>query len=227
MHALSFLVAAALAFAGVSTATPVPGGNSGPKKCPPAGFDAVTEFSLDAYLGQWYIQSQAPTQYLPVEQNYCVSALYTKSGDNTISIYNFSKASVGSINGRVQATVPNLKGTIRDASRPSKLSVGPSFLPASIAGPYWVVATGPIIDGQYQWALVSGGAPSKESNGKCLANENSVLSFLNGNGQGLWIFTRAQVADAALVTELKGLADSLGLDSTAMNDVAQAGCVYN
>ncbi|KAJ3202491.1 hypothetical protein HDU67_000535 [Dinochytrium kinnereticum] len=220
----STIIAAAVALAASVVASPTPGGSQKPKNCPPAGFDAVTDFSVDSYLGQWYIQAQAPTQYLPEEQNFCVSALYTKSADGTVSIYNFSK--VGSINGRVQATVPNLKGTIRDASRPSKLSVGPQFLPAFLGGPYWVVATGPIVGGEYQWALVSGGLPNQESNGKCLANETSVASFLNGNGQGLWIFTRDQVADPALVQQLRELAFSKGLDATAMKTVAQEGCVF-
>ncbi|KAJ3103400.1 hypothetical protein HDU96_009284 [Phlyctochytrium bullatum] len=224
MLTTTYLVAAALAFAGLASASPLPGGGQQSKLCPPAGFDAVKEFNVTAYLGQWYFQAQAPTQYLPVEQNFCVSARYTQTSANTISILNTSR--VGSTTGRIQATNPELKGTITDVSRPSKISVGPSFLPASIAGPYWIVATGPIVDGKYSWTLISGGQPTKESNGKCLANETSILSFLNGNGQGLWIATRTQIADEALVRQVMSLADSLGLDTKAMNPVQQSGCVY-
>ncbi|KAJ3118439.1 hypothetical protein HDU96_001606 [Phlyctochytrium bullatum] len=236
MLATPFFLSALLALASVSSATPVPGGSPNTKKCPPADFDAVTEFSLDAYLGQWYIQAQAPTQYLPVEQNFCTSARYRKTSNNTISIFNFSRASrartrswVGSITGPIEATIPNIRGTIRDPSRPSKIYVGPVSLPESLAGPYFVVATSPIVDGQYQWSVVSGGPPLQESNGKCLANKTSAapLERLNGNGQGLWIFTRAQVADPAMVKKLKAVADSLGLDASAMNDVQHAGCTYN
>ena len=42
--------------------------------CPPTNFDAVKDFNLEAYLGTWYVQAQANTQYLPESQNYCVKA---------------------------------------------------------------------------------------------------------------------------------------------------------
>ncbi|KAI8839934.1 Calycin-like protein [Chytridium lagenaria] len=219
MRVFSILAAALSLFA---SATALPG-QGGQRKCPPSNFDAVTDFALPQFLGQWYVQAQAPTIYLPVEQNYCVAANYSQTSPNTISIFNFSR--VGSVTGRIQATTPNLKGTIRDAARPSKLSVGPEFLPAFLAGPYWVIATGPIVEDKYSWALISGGAPNQESNGRCLANE-AVFSLFNGNGQGLWIFTREKVANPALVQQLRDLATSKGLDASAMNAVEQANCTY-
>ncbi|KAJ3413362.1 hypothetical protein HDV05_008144 [Chytridiales sp. JEL 0842] len=189
--------------------------------CPPANFNAVTDFSLPAYLGEWYIQAQAPTQYLPESSNFCVKATYTQRSATEINIENY--ANRNRVNG--PATGGPLRGTIRNRAEPSKLTVAPAFIPARFGGPYWVVKTGPLnTQGQYEWALVSGGPPNQSSNGLCVANAG--FNF-NGNGQGLWIFTRAQVADEALVNELRALAVSLGLDESQMKPVVQAGCLYN
>ena len=48
------------------------------------------------------------------------------------------------------------------ASSPSKLRVGPRFLPRAAYGPYWIVAVSPATPGEggYDWAVVSGGAPT-------------------------------------------------------------------
>ncbi|KAJ3413363.1 hypothetical protein HDV05_008145 [Chytridiales sp. JEL 0842] len=224
MQISSFLTFAALL--SVASAVPAPGGSPRPSVCPPSNFNAVSTFSLPAYLGQWYIQAQAPTQFLPESSNFCVSALYTQTSATEVSVFNYANRQ--RVNGEVQATRPNLKATITNPAEPSKLSVGPQFLPAFLGGPYWVVATGPINaqTNQYEWALVSGGLPNEVGNNNlCWANASGLFN-INGSGQGLWIFTRAQVADAQLVAEIRRTAVSLGLDESKMLPVVQEGCLY-
>jgi hypothetical protein len=202
----------------------------------------------------------------------------TKTSDTTLDVFNYSN--LDKVNGQVKSTNPHLVATIRDPTQPSKLAVGPPFLPVALAGPYWVVATGPINETtkEYEWvrtsplqkknipvclsvptphpinikislsvpthhhthetlkhldvhsqALISGGSPTEQGpTGKCVANASpfNPSTVLNGNGQGLWIFTRAQVADPRLVDAIRGVAVELGLDVEFMKPVVQEGCVY-
>ncbi|KAI8839933.1 Calycin-like protein [Chytridium lagenaria] len=219
MQLLSILTAALTLTA---SALAIPGQSR--NKCPPRNFDAVTDFSLPAYLGQWYIQAQMPTQGLPATWNHCTTAVYTQSSESTISVFNFVR--IGAVDGPAQQTTPNLKGTIRDASRPSKVSVGPEFLPGFLGGPYWVVATGPIVNGEYQWSIVSGGAPNQESNGKCVANSPFAQIIQVPNGQGLWIFTRERLPGADAIKALRSKMVELGLDETLALPVKHEGCTY-
>jgi len=47
------------------------------KPCPPVGFDSLPNFDLTAYVSApWYIQQQIPLVYQPVNQLYCVRAVY-------------------------------------------------------------------------------------------------------------------------------------------------------
>ena len=138
----------------------------------------------------------------------------------------FNYSNLDKVNGQVKSTVPHLKATILDSTRPSKLVVGPSFLPVALAGPYWVMATSPInAQGQYDWALISGGVPNQvgPSQKACVAN-NAFNT--NGNGQGLWIFSRKQVEDQETVSKIRTIAQGFGLDDSFMKPVAQEGCQY-
>ena len=38
----------------------------------------AADFSVEAYLGKWYIQQQMETKYLPKDRNYCVVAEYAR-----------------------------------------------------------------------------------------------------------------------------------------------------
>ncbi|KAJ3058955.1 hypothetical protein HK102_010229, partial [Quaeritorhiza haematococci] len=64
----------------------------------------------------------------------------------------------------------------------------------------------------------------KTKNNKCIANAKFGLF---GNGQGLWIFTRERLASKALVDSIKGKAEGMGLDTSLLQDVVQAGCTYS
>ena len=96
----------------------------------------------------------------------------------------------------------------------SKLKVAPCFLPKIFSGDYWVVA----YDEGEGYALVSGGQPTKQGqNGLCTTGTGT-------NGSGLWIFTRKQERDEALVTKVRSIATDKGFDISVLNDVDQTNC---
>jgi len=71
-----------------------------------------------------------------------------------------------------------------------------------LAGPYWVIA----YDEKEGYALVSGGPPTIEGkDGKCQTGKGV-------NDAGLWIFTREQKRDDALLEKVRGLAEAKGFD---------------
>jgi len=82
------------------------------------------------------------------------------------------------------------------------------------AGPYWVVA----VDEDAGYALISGGAPKIAAPGGCQTGSSAV------NGSGLWIFTRAQVASAALVQQVRDIATAKGFDLSVLNPIDNSDC---
>merc|ERR1719440_26645 len=95
--------------------------------------------------------------------------------------------------------------------------VGPCFLPrisGFTTGPYWVLA----YSEAEGYALVSGGQPTT-SDGSAGCKTGSGT-----NGAGLWIFTRQQQRDEALVQKVRGLAKAKGFDLSVLNDVDQTKC---
>ena len=78
---------------------------------------------------------------------------------------------------------------------------------------------------QYDWAVVSGGAPKYPTdNGGCSTLRPRLRSTLQNSG-GLWLLTRNQV-DPEGAAAAKAAAESLGIDLTLLRDVQQDGCVY-
>jgi len=94
-----------------------------------------------------------------------------------------------------------------------KLGVAPCFMPNGIAGPYWVIA----YSDSEGYALISGGPPFKSASGGCQTGEGV-------NGAGLWIFTRRQQRDEALVQKVRKIAASKGFDLSVLNDIGQSEC---
>jgi hypothetical protein len=87
--------------------------------------------------------------------------------------------------------------------------VAPCFLPSSFAGPYWIVA----FSVQEGWALVSGGPPTLPgANGTCRTGTGV-------NGSGLWIFTRQQRRDGAIVDKVRAIAAQKGNRSPPDNNI--------
>lgn len=124
------------------------------------------------------------------------------------------------------------------ATAASKLLVGPTQLLATksaedlakppppgqprLAGPYWVVAVGKSKNATlgYDWAIVSGGAPSQ-------ATENDACIPPTKSDDGLWLFSRTPTASPAVMSAMLAAAKNLRLDTTKLSPVTQAGCTYS
>ena len=128
-----------------------------------------------------------------------------------------------------------MRAVAPDAADPSKLAVGPRFVPSALYGPYWVVAVSPgyVPPGTdedsgtdatagYRWAVVSGGQPTVPGKKK-----NTCRTSLRGvNGSGLWIFTREPTPSREVVEEARAAARDLGIDLSEMRAVTHEGCEY-
>merc|ERR1712146_164556 len=107
-----------------------------------------------------------------------------------------------------------------DFNDDARLRVGLCALPrisSVTTGPYWIVA----YDEAKGYALVSGGQPSKPTHDGLCKTGSGV------NNSGLWIFTRAQKRDDALVNEVRAIAEAKGFDLSVLNDVNQENCDFN
>merc|ERR1712087_233785 len=103
--------------------------------CPPPLVKPVEPFDLASYLGEWYVQAQAPNSYQPVNTLYCVKATYSlEDGATTpqrIRVNN--QARTGSVTGPSRGGLPGnndafLQAIVRGNNK-GELAVGPRFLP--------------------------------------------------------------------------------------------------
>lgn len=193
---------------------------------------------------------QIPLVYQPVNQLYCVRAIY-KARDPAnfkkgIIVYN--TANEGSVTGPVVGSIPGASnndfGGIVAYPEPypknattaaSKLRVLPAFFEGlynlkpilpGISGPYWVVASSADVNAPDAWSVISGGPPTTPSNGACRTGRDGPQTFLDVNGSGLWIFTRQAQPTQATVDAARAAAKGLGFDLTPLVAVTQAGCSY-
>jgi len=172
----------------------------------------VADFDIEAYTtGRWYIHQQAVTRYSPVEQNFCVSALYVLKDRGTFWGYTVS------VNNSAQNKDGDIFGgelcAYRTDSNLGKLAVAPCWLPKFFAGPYWVVA----YDETEGYALVSGGQPTQPGNNGCRTGTGI-------NNSGLWIFTRSSTRNDDLIAKVRGIAEDAGFDISVLNDVDHTNC---
>ncbi|CAE7497076.1 unnamed protein product [Symbiodinium sp. CCMP2592] len=187
-----------------------------PFQCPPAGFETVNNFDLDSFISKrWYIQQQMETKYLPKAQNRCVYAEYKLEQKKTFWGYDVA------VHNHAEGVAPphtpydsgsKLCAKVVDKAR-GKLEVAPCFLPTLLAGPYWVLD----YDEAAGYALISGGAPTLPAEAGCMTGSGT-------NGSGLWIFTREQERDEALVQKVRAIAAQKGFDLSVLNDVDQSAC---
>ena len=185
-----------------------------------------TNFNLTEYIRErWYIQQQQITSYLPLEENYCVTAKYNISDRKilgykgvVLNVYNY--ANLHRVNGR-QANKHNqvLCARVPDQTVPSKLLVAPCFLPNVFAGDYWVIAAGPKSD-NYEWAIVSGGQPTVQYKDGCTTKTSG------SNGAGFWYFSRVPVASDNVIKKLNRIAKSKGYTLSQLHNVTQVNCSY-
>ena len=200
--------------------------------CAPVTTVDDPSFTLEAYaVHPWYVQQQMTVRYQPEDTLYCVRASYTLEPDGSVSVLN--TANRGAVDGaRQNPTLTRLRAVVADPQSdvpPSKLLVGPRFLPRFAYGPYWVVAASPEqprppgdpAGEGYDWALVSGGQPNipGDTPGTCVTGTRT-------NDSGLWIFARDPVASRETVDAAREAARSRGFDLSVLKDVAHEGCEY-
>jgi len=187
-------------------------------QCPPPGFDTQGAlqggFSLKWYTSaKWYTQAQMVLGYLPADYFRCVTAQYTLLEKPTLLGYNVNvKNHAENQDGKALGPLTEICAKIVNESA-GKLEVSPCFLPSFLSGPYWIVA----FDQEEGWALVSGGPPNNEGTQGC-------KSGTGVNNSGLWIFTREQERNEALVQKIKGIAEAKGFDVSVLKDTDQTNC---
>jgi len=190
-------------------------------KSGPPNFDAVKDFDTSAYLGKWFVQEQQEIRYLPLKRNHAVTAEYSEIPQG-IKVVNSARDD--SLQGEKRGA--ELLAIVKDPSCPSKLAVGPTWLPNFLRGPYWVVAISPInpTSRLYDWAIITGGVPLYQNTENGLWScRNSNPFNLNGSGEGLWLFTREAHVPQEHIDMMRKIAQDLGLDTTILNKVDHEG----
>eukprot|EP00490_Sorites_sp_Unknown_P017514 CAMPEP_0114669406 /NCGR_PEP_ID=MMETSP0191-20121206/38022_1 /TAXON_ID=126664 /ORGANISM="Sorites sp." /LENGTH=377 /DNA_ID=CAMNT_0001925009 /DNA_START=42 /DNA_END=1175 /DNA_ORIENTATION=- len=186
-----------------------------PTQCPPAGFDTVKDLDLNKFISKrWYIQQQMAVNYLPASQNRCVYAEYQLREKSfwgyDVSVHNYAEEVAPPH--KVHDSGKTLCAKVVDKAR-GKLEVAPCFLPTAAAGPYWVLD----YSEEEGYALISGGAPKETGTDGCRTGTGT-------NGAGLWIFTRQQKRDEALLQKVRTIAKNKGFDLSVLGDVDQSDC---
>lgn len=177
-------------------------------------------FDLQSYTSSaWYPQMQSVTGYQPIEDNYCTKAEYTLTSETEANVHNY--ANTNGVNENPKTA--DLCAKVVDPADPSKLSVGPCFLSDKFWGPYWIVS----YNETRGYAVISGGQPFLPSDdeeekeaGLCTTLQKTM------NYSGLWIFTRQQQRDQALIDEILEEVKAKGFATSILNDVVQEGCTY-
>jgi apolipoprotein D and lipocalin family protein len=130
-----------------------------------------------AYLGRWFELARTPNFFQDNQPSFfgetysrCLDTevTYTRSAFDWVALRN-SCTRVGQTTGftyeeAIEGIAVPVAGT-----NTSQLLIGFGPLPFSLfpilfgfGGDYWIYAVGPVVDGQYQWALVSGPDPASD-----------------------------------------------------------------
>ena len=110
-------------------------------------FTTVTELDLNKYIGHWHQVYAAPFDYVFQGYGKCITADYQVIGTNNVSVLN---AQYNRDN-----EYQEIKGYAfyKDVSKPGQLSVVLDGV-ATVA-PYWVLKLGNIVNGNYQYSIIS------------------------------------------------------------------------
>jgi lipocalin len=111
---------------------------------------AVDAVSIPEYLGLWYEVYTNRLNDLTIEKGcYCSTATYGNMTDGKISVFN--RCTKDSPDGAADT----IKGYAYqpDTEKPGELKVKFDGMP--FAGDYWILDLGPIVDAEYQYAIVS------------------------------------------------------------------------
>jgi lipocalin len=158
--------------------------------------------------------SLAHRRYLPKEQNWCVYAEYERMDKKSfwgyeVQVHNYAQEE----DGTPHDSGDKICAASADDSDAAKLEVSLCLLPKLTAGPYWVLE----YNEAEGYALVSGGQPTIDTGDGCKSGSGT-------NNSGLWVFTRGQERDDALVEKVRGLAKDQGFDLSVLRDVDQSAC---
>lgn len=111
----------------------------------------VSELNITQYLGRWYQVYGDLAIFSSVQNNsYCTTGDYGLYPNGTISVHNRER--YGSVTGEEVG----IKGwaEVKDPTKPGELSVVLQT-PHPSPAPYWVYALGPVVDGLYDYSVVS------------------------------------------------------------------------
>jgi lipocalin len=109
--------------------------------------ETVNDLDVNSYLGNWYQIYGAPTNVIFQGYGKCITAQYGLLGNGDVSVLNSqinSNDKLEQISGYAYYT---------NTSEPGKLTVHLEGVP--VDSPYWVVKLGEVIDGQYQYSIIT------------------------------------------------------------------------
>mmetsp|Transcript_3321 Transcript_3321/g.6586 ORF Transcript_3321/g.6586 Transcript_3321/m.6586 type:complete len:198 (+) Transcript_3321:18-611(+) len=119
--------------------------------CATAEITPPVPTNLTNYAGRWYQMYTDVYVASTFEKGaYCVTADYRLNADNTVSVFNSQALD------SVVGPLGNVTGTAYATDTPGVLSV--VFTPGDASpfpAPYWVIKLGPVVDGLYDYAVVS------------------------------------------------------------------------
>jgi hypothetical protein len=195
-------------------------------RCP--NVQPAQDLDLDEFTrASWYVQEQQVNSYQSEDQLQCVVATYDAGVSSfweeplfhngaVLSVYNSYEGGrptveSGSPANRLCASVTNRVG---------KLLVAPCFLPSWFGGKYWVIGFSTDSNGQYEWAVISGGRPTHEYSDGCTTG----TGYFNS---GLWIFSRTPELSAEKLAEAKNFLVQKGYTLRLLKKVRQTNCLYS
>ena len=116
--------------------------------------DTVDNLDVSSFIGLWYQMYGNKFVFATTSpDSYCATAKYWLNTNGTIGVHNYQ--TTGSPEGTV-ATVDGYayyKSPEAAAAEPGQLMLHFDIAPSD--GPYWVLALGPIVNGYYEWTVVS------------------------------------------------------------------------
>jgi lipocalin len=107
----------------------------------------VSELDLNSYLGHWIQMYGAPTNAIFQGYGTCATADYGLLDNGQVSVLN------SQLNRNNEIEKINGYGYYTNVSEPGKLTVHLDGVP--VDSPYWIVKLGEIVDGQYQYSIIT------------------------------------------------------------------------
>jgi hypothetical protein len=184
-------------------------------RAPPAR--TVTPIAMDDadaaafFSGDWFVQWQTPTRYLPAAFDQGVVASYTPQPPSwpfgyTVRVHNVARDAAGTLKDS-DAGLAGLAGGLGaqrapDARGSAAFLVAPPFVPPCLAGDYWVVAREPCAGTEL--AVVCGGQPTIPAADGAFTYDTAAT-----NNAGFWALTRAARLDDAAAAAVRARVDAV------------------